>query len=527
MTTTRPRSTVRYELTGTLRALTPLHIGSLTGDLVDRPVALDGQGRALIPGSSLAGALRSACERASDLAGLSAEASTRLWGSRNTADEGAAAGFVTVDDATGQDLVLPEVRSSTSIDRRRGVAADGTLRSAEVLPRGTSFAFRVLVAEPSGREGDGAALAALIEGVLTGPGLRLGAATTRGLGHVVLEGARRTRRDLGSRAGLLAALEGREPDVLQAPVEVGAAPGTLRVTVPWRARGPVMTSLRVQGAAADTVPLTSRDALDGSVRFLLPGSSIKGALRSQAERIVRTLTGSEAPSDHLEGMAGPPAVVALFGRPAQDDAAGTGSSDDPGQQGRKGALVVQDSMSERAVPGARWREVLRAAHDPGTGPVPPLTGALCEALDGPGELRSVTRVALDRWTGGAADGALWTVVEPHLTGPGQWRPIELVLDLERAGDEAEAALALLLLVLVDLCEGWFGLGYGQTRGYGSVEVDPGQVRFDLDPGTAPRSLAEVAQELAGASLTGVRANGTVQEWSVRVLAALAGQGVGL
>ena len=51
----------RVEITGTLRAEAPIHVGGGDrGALVDAPVLIDGAGRPLIPGTSLAGVLRSA-----------------------------------------------------------------------------------------------------------------------------------------------------------------------------------------------------------------------------------------------------------------------------------------------------------------------------------------------------------------------------------------------------------------------------------------------------------------------------------
>ena len=74
----------------------------------------------------------------------------------------------------------------------------------------------------------------------------------------------------------------------------------------------------MQGTVVHALPLADRVTRDpglAQMAWLLPGSSIKGALRSHAERIVRTLRGVAAPGDFLEAVRdrqlGP--VLTLFG----------------------------------------------------------------------------------------------------------------------------------------------------------------------------------------------------------------------
>jgi CRISPR/Cas system CSM-associated protein Csm3 (group 7 of RAMP superfamily) len=181
----------------------------------------------------------------------------------------------------------------------------------------------------------------------------------------------------------------------------------------------------------DTVPLRTTAGPDGQARLLLPGSSVKGVLRSHAERITRTVRGlADLPESWLEQVnderLGPVAV--LFGS-ARAKAAG-----------RRGALAVHDCQTRTA-----------------------------------GE-RTITHVAIDRWTGGAAENLLFSVREPATA---DWESIRLSLDTrlvaggapEGEGPASQAqALALLLLVLRDLADGWLALGFGGTRGRGAISV---------------------------------------------------------
>lgn len=116
--------------------------------------------------------------------------------------------------------------------------------------------------------------------------------------------------------------------------------------------------------------------------------------------------------------------------------------------------------------------------------------------------RVVTHVAVDRWTGGAAENLLFSVQEPAAA---DWQPIRLSLEVARAGSDADPdggqALALLLLVLRDLADGWLALGFGGTRGRGSVRAS--QVAFTGEGLTgiwaalAGRTLAEVTADPPG------------------------------
>ena len=85
------------------------------------------------------------------------------------------------------------------------------------------------------------------------------------------------------------------------------------------------------------------------------------------------------------------------------------------------------------------------------------------------ETQQAYHVAIDRWTGGAAEHMLYSALEPFGL---DWEPIELTVNLNRI-DEANrsAAKALLLLILRDIAQGRIPLGYGVNRGYGSLEVE--------------------------------------------------------
>ncbi len=302
-----------------------------------------------------------------------------------------------------------------------------------------------------------------------------------------------------------------------APPETPAR-GVLRVEIPWRPRGPLSVQVSADGDVVDAFPLSTRAG--DVVRLELPGSTIKGVLRSHAERIVRTVTGTDADEESFltqlraDGL-GP--VSSLFGTAGDRDSGGKAA-------GRRGALRVGTCVSDTALPAQKWaavRLLQRRAQDP-----PPVGNAPGLEGNGGGANRPAERnaekqaalgrlslavdelnkqiegiqfviarhVAVDRWTGGAAEGLLYATLEPHSTDDNAWQPMVLELDTEWLGQDhsqpgsaeqrQRAALALLLLVLRDLCGGWLGFGHGTTRGMGAVTVDPDRVRFRTGPKVA-------------------------------------------
>lgn len=178
----------------------------------------------------------------------------------------------------------------------------------------------------------------------------------------------------------------------------------------------------------------------------LPGTSLKGALRAQAERICRTLSSAEDGGSAV-------AVAALFGTTAT-----------------AGALGVTDFKGAPAEP---------VIHE---------------------------MVAIDRFTGGAADGRKFAVrafEEPTLKGA-------LTVDLARTYDTEltgkavssaaklnDAALGLLALVLRDLAEGDIVFGYGKRKGYGAIRratFDGGPLVSTLKGKLKSRCLRECVNE---------------------------------
>ena len=520
----------RYELELELELVSELHIGGVNevperdgeGTLIR--FCRNGLGEPTIPGRSLRGVIRAACDatrknmkaegdsRAQDGGVFNCEVWKSLWG-----DDTAYTGRSRSEIGLAQDDALPIRRSALTfhavsflnlrdaempkrhgvgIDRATGAASKGALYEHEFLPRGTRFTA-VITAE--GRDNEemtreqskgipGPAstdavekLLDLIVSILDSGTVALGGRTGSGQGIVKLHSANRRvvarTTDAAGRglAGVVADLigrginEGKDRKQQETGKEGEAWPVAkpARVTITWWSPTGVFVAedekltkqrkkakedeeekaakARGKDRCEEKIPEVVEPLRDPSepwedAQLLIPGTSIRGALRSRASRIARTVLASRsllnpyATHDVHEQIAREPNLVRyLFGTTEY-----------------RGAVTVHDCLSTK-----RDTRI------------------------------EVTHNAIDRWTGGVIDGGLFTeAIYPHA----QWNDIVIEVDPaqllrnvrtdcagtgsseEAMKGRARASWCLLCLALAELSAGTLPLGGKTTRGLGQVEV---------------------------------------------------------
>ena len=451
---------------------------------------------------------------------LNARALRRLWGDegKKSASAPLRAACLTVhtvelcpagaDGAVGTDGAAGELpsRMGNAIDRYWGSVADGALFEHEYLPAGRPLEI-VITAQaglPDGVDVPAGAvklatpeqvetLFELFLGLFRSERIAFGGRQGAGWGRVrpdARPGAgfwTLTRAPLGSRDDLVNWLSGGQDMAgTITPVDCGG-PDRMRITVEWNSpTGILVADPRRREAELErkrqekekrerAAQEAGRSGEQGDVRddyvparqmrtdtaqgerLVLPGSSVRGALRSRASRIARTiLAARRAPvedwsdTDVHAQLAGDPVLVRdLFGSTEQH-----------------GALTVLDTL---AVPGSS---------------------------------RLIPHNAGDRWTGGVAGGALYGE-EVH---DAQWGDLTLELNpgsfSPRAdADRRRAAWCLLGLVLAELAAGALSLGSRGTRGLGQVEVTGIKVEGGPSLGVEDWALAAPTQDGgAGAGL---------------------------
>lgn len=587
----------RYELTIPVELTSELHIGG-----VDEVPDRDGEGTVIrfnrnglkeptIPGRSIRGAVRAACDvarqalvDAKDPTPRNGEAFSKetwisLWGDdtdytgRSANDRGlpsdaslpirkSALTFHAVSFPADQKMTT---RHGVGIDRATGAASDGALYEHEFLPRGTRFNIRITaegrnaekmeneqsegIPEPAS-SGAVKKLLELIVDVLTSDTVSLGGRTGSGQGKIrVIEPKLRRisgTTDAGTLtapADILDALIGQDEEGTPIPLELGgwALEEPARITIHWWSPTGVfiaedrkLTRERQAKARAEgnpeapeiTEPLRDPSVDWEDAQLLIPGTSIRGTLRSRASRIARTVLAARgdleplASHDIHEQIAAEPNLVRyMFGCTEY-----------------RGAVTVHD----------------------------------CRSVEH-GTRVEVTHNAIDRWTGGVVDGGLFT--EAVYLGT-EWEPITIDIDLRRLlenietekrleatgnpananeaengsgngkqskatdADYAHAAFVLLGLALAELSAGTLPLGSRSTRGLGQVVVSsfdirgsahegvkiPTKERFGdqaLDhPGTAashpPQDRCDAQRRLAGAVLGFLKTIDGAEQWSERL-----------
>lgn len=495
----------RYVVRARLRLETPLHIGGAMADVrSDMPLAEDGQGQCYIPGTSLAGALRAALPRQHRPRESRPTArDTYPWGPEphgrgHVNDPSDQASYVVIEDAIPilPEGAVPEIRDHVGIARDTGAAAPGIKYDRAVLPCGTVLPLSLTLEVPPDFEDDARReLIALLQALKAGA-VRFGAARSRGLGRVYLDGEPEIRKqNLASAEGIKQLLKARMTgtDTLAGEValkdwddkKLPAGPQPIDIQIHWQPVGPVMVKSGEDGIAVDMLPLVSADGT--RLSMVLPGSAIKGALRAHAERILRTIYRKEAPKidrgSFLEQIGQPELELArwLFGAPGERRKPEAPAENEqrvcaPNEKKPPGlglaALWVDDVYLSKPFDRADWNAVAEALEFERKDGAPGIA-SLAQKLRQQSAIAfdPAMHVAVDRWTGGAAEHQLYSVLEPHAAGEA-WEPIRLTLRLDRLREDNQfAALGLLLLTLRDVADGLVPIGFGGNRGLGAIMID--------------------------------------------------------
>lgn len=382
-------------------------------------VARDGADRPVLRGSSLAGALRHAYERdhddASQFFGLSLTESQHLEAPGEPST-------LCVPDIPLRAAAVPGIRHHNRIARHSGRVADKALFSLEACPPGTTAE---IVLWMSGSEQPEAEFEFLttIAGLVAG-GLKVGGNTARGIGRMELSSPARLKTfEFGGVEGYAEYLDahqcwradGTSPGgtELEPRAEEGVLEVSFTLTIP---RGQDLLVGDGQGLDFEIEPQMVTDA-DGEDCWRLPGSSLRGVFRDWITRLA--VREGEAAFDAPKEL-GPRALEDISG-------------DEIGKAGVTGADEVRCPVSR----------LFGTLHQAGRLHI---ADSVCRQREEQAQLR--THVAVDRVTGGARDGALFS--NQVLTCPPD-RPVEFAVRVRvEQPDEREARWLATTLKALDL-----------------------------------------------------------------------------
>lgn len=435
----------RWVVTGEMRLETAAHFGGEGDTAVDMAVLHDSKdGLPLLPGTSLAGALRS--HLADVLGGYRSSEHKEvaaLFGGGRSDDAGSQSPLI-VFDSLGQlpeDLTI-EIRDGVAIDPATGTAEAHKKFDFEVLPAGTVFPLRVeLIVNELSREASLLGLlTAALEGLTEGH-IALGMRRSRGLGAVKVQNWKVYRHDLSSSRGWLDWLTSDHEKPIgrgvsshaSAAEAICAAYPSLKMEQLVDRRRCLLVDLEMEvcGDLLVRSPATDPGAPDvvhlcSAAKPVLPGTGLTGALRAQALRIARLVREGHGDGDLW--------VDRLFGpRLERED------------QNSRQAMASKLRISESFVKN--------------------------------GGARRQTRIAIDRFTGGVIQGALF---DEQVQVGGQFKAR---LELR---DPTDAETGLILLLVKDLLSGHIpvggatSVGRGVLRGAAQVRLAGGVYKIAKD-----------------------------------------------
>lgn len=420
----------RIVIEGTLVLETPAHFGdgdddgAVIGLLVD---ALDGTSP-LLTGTSIAGALRSylwSYERGYGIKqqGGQGSAASLLFGtSRDDGRDGTGdQSRLIVDDARGE-KANTVYRDGVRLDEHSRTAAEDALYAVQLWDAGTAFPlrFELLITENDERERLLSGLLTALRGLENGE-ITLGARKRRGYGRVRVTEWRAREYAVHTVDGLMAWLRegasplGNENHVDDLSTHIANPMPDERKVITLDAWFTLDGSLLIR--SADDV--TDMKHLAGSDdRPILSGTSITGALRARATKILNTLTQDTSRSAEM--------VNNVFGSPHDQ------------RENRKGSRII---VEEHVIEGGTTEFVQ-------------------------------SRVSIDRFTGGALEGHLFD--QQPVFGSAETE-VHICLQLR---NPANHEIGLLLLLLKDLWTGDLTLGGERSVGRGRLRGEYATLTFD-------------------------------------------------
>jgi CRISPR/Cas system CSM-associated protein Csm3 (group 7 of RAMP superfamily) len=376
------------------------------------------------------------------------EYATTLFGGERGNEKGSQSALI-VEDALGDKPEI-EIRDGVSIDPATRTAKDRERYDRQLLNGGTKFnlGFELIVTE---RDGDDAgqlkaALALALYGLQNGD-IRLGGRKRRGYGQCRVVSWKAWRYDLGTMKGLkgwlahgrqdLAGFE--EPqwqwemvkggdgildwDVFRKTNRPSSTIPMFKMSVAFEIDGSVLIRSGFETSnGPDVAHLRSKR--EGRDVPIMSGTSLAGVIRSQSQRIARTLAGDEGIAVRL--------VEDMFGgmqRPDSDM-----------------SFTQRSALRKRASRVTVNETVISGQHD------------LVQ-----------TRVKIDRFTGGVVESALFA--EQPAFGGG------FTLDV-MLREPKPAEVGLLLLVLKDLWTGFTPVGGGSNVGRGRLKGQKATIEYD-------------------------------------------------
>lgn len=483
----------RIIVRGKLTLETPASFGNGEGeDLVDMPLALDPlEGRALLTGASLAGALRSYLRQRELGYGKTSSSTTltdTLFGYQMN-DKGEQSLLIVNDSlAIEPEPVLPseavdndgaprrppvELRDGVAIRANTRTAEDDNKFDYEALVAGTVFPIEIeLLIQEERAAALRQALAVALEGFERRE-IPLGRRKRRGLGQCHVATWDVIEYDLYSKDGLMRWLRGDDSEA-RSGTAIAELLGNPNTGLDQRERVTLSATFRLDGSLLirsapteprepDMIHLHSRRGAESVP--ILSGTSLAGALRSRALRICRTLGSAPWANGFVDTMFGPRIVASKKQR--KDGTGGPHAS----------KLTTAETVVRHPI------ELVQS------------------------------RVKIDRFTGGSYPTALFS--EQPVFG-GAATEVEVKLELH---GPSEAQIGLLLFLLKDLWTSDLPLGGEVSVGRGRLIGKKATLTRQMGSGTVQTwTLTQQKDTLSVTNGDGKDGRATLEAFAAKFLA---------
>lgn len=404
-------------LKGRLKLKTPLIIGSGETDVTDIEVLKNSRGKPYIPATSFVGILRHHFEEGIDNS-IKINEKQQLnyfWGS--TEADGYQSALI-CDDLNTQDEPKIMVRDGVAIDHKTGIAKKEAKFDYEVVEPGIGFDLNmeINIRKAYDKEIFKKILKTIVDALKAGD-IRVGAMTAKGFGICKLDDVSYYEFDFSKKEDVFSWLkrEFNKEQVLS--VESFPIKSKEFLIDSWFKikSSLIIKSYSGEPEAPDAVHITSNN------NPVLPGTSLKGAIRDRAIRIINT----------LEGNSGK-VIKQLFGWIDQENKKG---------EKYKSRIIVDETVINNAIEEVQHR------------------------------------IKIDRFTGGTKKGALFDSMPPWTTNGN--KAVHIVMKIK---DYKDREAGLLLLILKDLWNADLPIGGEKSVGRGILEGLEATIKMGKDEG---------------------------------------------
>ena len=432
-------------LCGEIQNLTPLIIGSGKNDHCDIDILLDYKGIPFIPATSFLGVLRHAFTQKDSIL---KDEFDKFWG--NSYEKESFQSSIRCSDLYPfSNKFKIKIRDGVKIDNARGIAEDKGKYNFQILEPGKWFKLRLEISVKENQKEYFEKMALCLKSILESGDFSVGARTQNGFGRLKGHNIKIMVYDFNKSSNIFKWLNNENikdtTHELDQKYPKASKLFISKINFIVNAKFILKTSLLINSGSNENFNAShiksiniSKGKKEQQEVFALPGTSVKGVIRARAEKIVQTLSQNVLVENNCEHTQESNIIKKLFGFVDTD------KSNSNQTLSKRSKVIVQEKYLQ--------------------------------------EFKSYEqhRIKVDRFTGGAINGALFSSLpighnKKHENFKKDY--IELSLKINKCKDY-EAGL--ILLVLKDLWVGDCTLGSGKAIGRGVLKGIKADISFNND-----------------------------------------------